>query len=130
MQWLHLGSRDPLMIWTCLNTSLVKVTLNQPGEERWSLRHSLLSFNSCSDSNSWFFWRWVSLIWVEVRCFRYRRHLPFLWCRGRKGQPLSVLDASSDCADCLQRADSYSRACGSSACILSFSSSMIPTFIF
>ena len=29
-----------LMIWTCLNTSLVKVTLNQPGEERWS---SLLS---------------------------------------------------------------------------------------
>ena len=44
------------MIGTRLDTSMIKITLNQPGEERGSLCHSLLCFNSSSNSHGWFFW--------------------------------------------------------------------------
>ena len=54
-----------LVIWACFNACVIKITLNQPGEERWSLRHTLLSCSSGSNSNGWFFWRWVSLIGVK-----------------------------------------------------------------
>ena len=35
------------------------------------LCHTLLCFNSGSNSNGWFFRRWVSLIWIKMRCVRY-----------------------------------------------------------
>ena len=55
------------------------------GMERRSLCHALLCCNSCSNSNGWFFWRWVSLIRVKMRCVRYSRCIPFLCCMGRRG---------------------------------------------